>query len=428
MIDVLIIVNTYNRDYFGAKLLNLKLSKSGIKNKIVGKYSVIQAVNRYKPFIVIVYDVTSNYIPIISSKTFIFYLSSESLSGDIELVKSIHQPVVQNITTHLKYIDVVLCWGESFFNGLSTLVDKSKLKITGSPTTDYYYHKNKGKENCIGISTTFRKIAPVSDNGSIISDLYEVFKFSGKGIFFEEENNIEDWIAFEVSGITRLIQLTESLNDNQYKIYFRPHPAENESKYKFIEDLCDNVVVSNQESLKEWLSKVGCVISITSNSLVDAYACGKKAISIRSLIPEHVYEKIPKYLRKIDSNFPTVGNIDELLKVISSKERPAIESIDRHLKKSCNYHKGGKPAYVNISNLIVDFISHNHRKEEYSHPCKVVGTKYSAYLMHDFYMLIGDKIFNRQDHSLTYMDIKFFRNRRNNHFIKSIFEDLERGL
>ena len=130
MTDVIIVVDTYSRDYFGSRMLMLKLKKMGIKSKLVGKYSVVQAVNKFTPKIVVVPNISSDYIASIREKVYIFYMPVESIGGNIELINLLHQPIVQKESTYLTDMEIVLCWGDRYFQGLKDLVNKSKLIIT----------------------------------------------------------------------------------------------------------------------------------------------------------------------------------------------------------------------------------------------------------------------------------------------------------
>ncbi len=422
MVDILFVIDSYNREYFGIKLLYNKLKDKGFKVQLCGKYSVVEAVNFYKPKAITVSAIDFSYIPQVSENVYIIYIPAEGVNGNIDYIKLYHSGLYPGCSVYAEYIDLVFCWSKNYEKGIEEFFDHNILQVTGSPFTDYYYLPSQKKtvKKSIGIGTSFRNLNPVSPVNQI-ENIDIVSRLNGEDIFFEKPYNVEDWYAIEISAIRNFILVSIRLSQ-EFNIDFRPHPLENEKNYQYIESLSDNIKVHNKESINQWLNNNEVIIGLFSSIFTDAYALGKKVFSIKNILPEHVYDAVPKPLKRLDDFIPAPKSIDELIQIIKSDEEQVLPEMDKLLYESSNYTKDGIPAYIQIADSIEGFLVKNERKE---YKKLKSNAKIRQYFFKEIYSFFNAKILKSTNPGLSYTFYNYFRNRKNNRYINDIYNQLE---
>ena len=421
MIDVLLVVDNYRRDYFGMRLVYLKLKAEGLAVKICGKYSVVEAVNYYKPISTVVTAIDFDWIGEISTVCYIIYLPSESVAGNVDYIKMYHGGFYPNCKVYSDKVDMIFCWGSNYKLGVDEFFEESKVKVTGNPMTDYYYlHRAENESPSIGLGSSFRLLNPVAFCNQIES-IDTVNRLNGENIYFFSPYKVENWYAIEVAGIRVFMEIVRMISE-RYNVNFRPHPSENSRNYKYMETFNQNVHVGNEEPIYQWLKQNDVIISLFSTIFLDAYAMKKKSITIRNLLPKAIYDAVPGPLKEVDKMAFAPNTYDELFEAIQDSKFDNDVQLDEKLKISCNYDQQSKPAYIKVSEEIKRFLRRNSRKKFAKLKS---GSKVKHYKLKDIYIDIASYIQKTSNPQLSYLQHRLFRNKQNDRSIDSVYRQLE---
>ncbi|OOE32073.1 hypothetical protein BZG04_15775, partial [Salinivibrio kushneri] len=183
----------------------------------------------------------------------------------------------------IELIDGILCWGDKQKEIINSVRSCQKIHIAGdlrfdvarqfsahcSPSPD---NKYLGKH--VLINTRFSYTNPLSNN-----DIKASFIRLG---YLKDKEDIERFT--EIVNNDYLIQeefyrLIRILSNNDFKVTIRPHPAENEIKYK--ELFGDSVVIDKHRSINSQIAEADFVVHDGCTTAIEARAQGKIVLGLR---------------------------------------------------------------------------------------------------------------------------------------------------
>ena len=140
--NILIIIDSKNREYIGSLYVKNQLILVGFKVYIINKAAINYAFNYYKPFLVL--TPKTHKMPeleMISKFAVVGLIQAESFSGNKKGI------IMYNTASfaRLDIIDFVYCWGERDYRTLidNKILNKSVVVKTGNPTVESWKVVNK---------------------------------------------------------------------------------------------------------------------------------------------------------------------------------------------------------------------------------------------------------------------------------------------
>jgi len=358
---VLIVIDNAKREQLGAFLLQTELEKIGAKVKLTSRYVIAEAFNSFKPHFVVLPKIHKiQSLEEISKRAYIGLLSAESYSGSQVCTVMSHATFQQEVDL----VDLRFCWG-AFDRDLlisEKIIKPSKVVITGHPMTDFWYISetkvSARSKKRIGIASTLKVLANAVNQRNMIELIDGIENnrdAQGCSNYFDAPNHSECWFAFEVAFIRLMINIADYFTD--YEISIRPHPLERPEDYMCLTKTRVNLEIDTASTLVEWLDSIDVMLSFISSSQIDAFARGKRVISLRGLFPEEIIKNLPKGLMlTIDNLFEEPKTLSELESVLKEQSVSKIEETNSYLKAVYDFPSTSRPS-VKIAESIVNFLS-----------------------------------------------------------------------
>ena len=306
---VLIVIDSFNREYLSMKLLEAALESRGAKVRICARQILAMTFNRYKPEVVVIpktHKITE--LEIIHKSSVVVLAQAESFSGSEDAFLYFSK----NIIT--KFVDIVNCWGDfdRKFYTENKLFSADQIFVNGHPITESWYLHSPQTANTakpvVGIAMSIRGLTHKANgrNPSPIALVMSV-EDAGDSGYFIPPYHAEDWISYEAAWIRIVYELIKQNTD--IKFVLRPHPLEDPIHYQpFLK--FDNVAINTGCHISEFLSSIDVLCSAFSTSMLDAYFRQIPVVSLKNLIPNRILECIhpsqtgiphDKYFRSPDS-------------------------------------------------------------------------------------------------------------------------------
>lgn len=310
---VLIVVDSYFREYLPALFLQNTINSAGIDCRITSKFSLGVTYNKFRPDILILPKLHKMpHLAEIKKNTRIILLTAESFTGVKEGI-----PVYTKLWD-IDKADYCFTWGSfdrEAYKELN-LFPKDRTITTGNPAIEHWYYpgkKPKSKKR-IGIATSLRALTHSSASQNPISQIISL-EDNGTSGFFDPPNHAESWVAFEAAWLRIIYDIVRDFKD--YEISIRPHPLENKEHYEIYKKFHPNLSISKHSSISEWVQEIDYMLSFVSTSQLDAHVNGVRVISMRKLFPDSVMNYVTQSLTAMfKDDFPEPKNYQELREIL----------------------------------------------------------------------------------------------------------------
>lgn len=358
MQKILIVIDSFKREFSGVTFLKRELKKNGFKVFTCSRFNLLLSYNRILPHIVIL-PKTHKILGLdqIYKNSYVVLMGAESFSGAREaLIACARSKAAGGWQDSL--VDLVACWGEFNKRVYSEIgvFKNATIAATGHPMTESWYQKKYLRKNdhkkIIGISLSLRTITH-SMAPPIVQTVCDTERDK---LLYDSGYHAESWLLYEITWLRIVTNLIEELS-SEYEIQLRPHPLEDKSQYDYFSKIYPNISVHADEDIISWCDGIDVLLSYMSTSQVDAYVRGVNVISIKDLFPDFVLNGIPNMM-KIEMNdfFYSCVDMENLKSMIKENTSNKNPKIDGFLLDVFNYPSENRPS-VNIANLIVNFFS-----------------------------------------------------------------------
>lgn len=332
--SVLIVVDSFQREYLGAYTLSQELKRNGFKTRITSRYALESAYDAFHPGVVILPK--THKVPALEKihrHSVVVLLQAESFSGNIEAFKSFCSRN-SSIGIRPDLVDAVFCWGDFDYRFYqeAEIYPQAEIEVTGHPMVDIWYKPKKNRKTSekpvIGISTSITCLTHITNSLGPVSLIDNIERNWESGLF-EPPYHAEDRIAFEAAWIRIVIELIRAFKG--HRIHLRPHPLEDVEQYRWLEKEGD-VRIDNHQPMVDWSDEVDVLLSFISTSQLDAYLRGVKVVSIQNLFPKRILETLPRSLKlPVDHFFEAPETIEEIKRSVTA-ERVTSAKADFFLK------------------------------------------------------------------------------------------------
>ena len=270
----------------------------------------------------------------------------------------------------IKYIDLLLNWGPMVHNRL--LKERKKINnqnsfISGHPRFDLckkefnnfnkfklkkYY---KSKKKYILVISTFYDCNPMINN--FVEDIfnkYIIWDAAG----YKEFKNFQSNYALPYRKLVMNYFVDATLEiASKYKninVIYRPHPSENSKTYEKLFKKIDNIIITNDGLVNEWINSSEAVIHHDCTSALQTYFNGKTPISYCPVIDQNITQIMTIKISKIIKNKKELINlIGEAIKDPNKLKQKNDKDIDvRNFIDNLDYSSADL-----ITNLIYEKIS-----------------------------------------------------------------------
>ena len=305
-VDALLVIDFSKRELLSCFLLKHFLEQLGKKTVICSRFNLAQAYNATRPAAVVLPHAHFHLIDQIAPQSQIFLVPSESGTGSRAAIKLTFEGSYPSFC-RTSMIDKVYCWGLKMAEWLEQdgIYPREKLVSYGHPATDHHLIKRERNisdvdKRQIGLTPNF--IMLNSSQGEKLNPFKWINmteKTGGDGIYYDPGRHIEDWIYYEAA-MGRLIGdiIDAFALKNKWPIFLRPHPMERKAFYYYFVNLSQGLVtVEKSGPISEWFSSISVLMTLISTSSIDAVFQNVPAISLRKMINQDAYERLPKRLK-----------------------------------------------------------------------------------------------------------------------------------
>lgn len=339
---VLILVDSFQREYFAAESLRLELQYKGIETYISNRYHSDYAFKALQPFLVI--TPKTHKVPGLEQmhkSAYIALMQAESFSGNENAYRNFYSPE-RSFGIRTDLIDFVFCWGEvdkNFYKNQG-VYSTAEIFKTGHPITDIWYQKKVarpiGKEKpVLGITTSINCLTHVNNDLGPV-ELIDNIERNWESGFFDPPYHAEDRMAFESQWLRIVLDLLKTFKD--HTIYLRPHPLEKLEHYQFL-SANKNIIVDNKTNIVDWCDKIDVLLSFVSTSQLDAYLRGVHVLSIQNLFTDRIKEGMPKSIQyEMDTFFESPKSIEEIRSLLLAPA-PQLEAADKFVERVFSFEK-----------------------------------------------------------------------------------------
>ena len=155
-----------------------------------------------------------------------------------------------------------------------------------------------------------------------------------------------------------LFKIIENIKDN-YVVNIRPHPMDTETNWNNIFDK-ENINISDDENIVDWIDKQDIVISTFSSICMDAYLRYKPHISLIKLIPQKslkfkAYNQF-SWSDYYEWNSIKPRNFKQLKEIIKKNKFKKNKIVESKIKKYFGYPYKKKPSDIMSNKLKKNYI------------------------------------------------------------------------
>lgn len=224
-----------------------------------------------------------------------------------------HAQILRDIKAD-KFVDQYYCWGKEQHDHLvsSESLDHKKIKITGCPRYDFAVQPWRNTLQPTGIPPGYILINtnfPLANPFFTKNSKTEIKSWINTGL--TSKNNAEKFLIKTNELFKEMIKAIETISTKLPEIQFiiRPHPFEDMSVYKKIENKIPNVLVRKEGTSLQWLHMAKALLHINCFTAIEAGFMDIEALAL---------EWVNKKEIRDHSNEPSLvsrnaTNIDELI-------------------------------------------------------------------------------------------------------------------
>lgn len=201
---------------------------------------------------------------------------------------------------------LIFLWGkyqEKIIKNTCLKLDSSVLKVTGFPSLDLvnkdlidYYIKlvkknQKIDKDYILINTNFGYY-----NSHITFDESKQINGGLKELYDEKKREEwEDFRKFQSKVFYEFLKMIKTLSKSfdQKKIIVRPHPTEKIETYQKEFEKYENIKITREGSVREWIIGAECVIHHDCTTGIESFIAGKNVVSYCPFYDEEKIVKLP---------------------------------------------------------------------------------------------------------------------------------------
>lgn len=223
----------------------------------------------------------------------------------------------------IKLTDHLFFWGEqqlSEFLEVFPNTDREKLHVSGSPRADYWslmsFEQKRKLRNMKPETNNHQKLVLMATSfGNANHFLGRTGqKYLLKSVSKDTELTAEDENKLDENFLQRralanvmlpvysqiLIELAS--NNPQLRIVVRPHPSEGEEYWRELTKGFENVIVSTEGGVTEWICDASCLIQYGSSTAIEARLLNTPVVTC---IPE----ALPEELEKLHIGYPEIASV-----------------------------------------------------------------------------------------------------------------------
>lgn len=213
--------------------------------------------------------------------------------------------------------DAIFGWGLEDFETLKEIYSKneSKFHLTGSPRIDLLNKNfsNYWKDYSINLKKPYLLVVSNCQANNMKSFHHTIKHLKNAGFFNNDSAAFKKKFDEMSESYQRIYSFIEAvkylaINNNQYEIVFRPHPAENIDSWKIFLDGIPNVHILREGSIAPWINNSFALLHNGCTTAIEATILGKKVITFMPFDLKHYTCEVPNSLGT------KVKTLEELLK------------------------------------------------------------------------------------------------------------------
>lgn len=220
--------------------------------------------------------------------------------------------------------------------------DREKVVVVGNPRLDMLrpeflsYQESESNK----IAQEYGKTILINTNFSFYNHIVD--KEEGKRRFLRNhpemtETFIENWIDYQKEIFQAFIDLLPALQANfpDYSVILRPHPAENQDRWKTITAKQKNVHVVHKNNVTEWIQAADVMIHSNCTTGVESFLLNVPCIAFQPVRSEQFDTYLPNALSSCASNLEEV--IELVRRSIENGDQPTatkekLEEAHTHIE------------------------------------------------------------------------------------------------
>lgn len=245
----------------------------------------------------------------------------------------------------IKLTDHLFFWGKeqlSEFFEVFPDTDREKLHVTGSPRADYWtllsserkrqlreFNQQTAKQHkFVLMATSFGNANHFLGQTGQKYLLRSVRKDTT--LTTNDENKLDknflqrQELANLMLPVYSQILLELASKNAHLKIVVRPHPSEGEEYWKELTKGIENVIISSEGSVTDWICDASCLIQYGSSTAIEARLLNTPVVTC---IPE----TLPSYLAKLHIGYP------EIASTITRSPTLAVKEVNRIINATVSY-------------------------------------------------------------------------------------------
>lgn len=287
---VLLHIDEVQRDYVPLHWIGFFLEQLGARVRYSTRRTRMYLWKYWRPHAVldshINYHASRETLEALTRETLLFLLPAEGLQFCEEHINVPYTGPDNDRAEYLGYLSRIFLWGR--WQG--SLLEKRKLLppglavVSGNPKYDgiEWYRKKQTAKKSVGFVGLFNGIN-IFDDRSFLSYIYSLR--NRKGINFDADKEVEDFIWYQVAAFRTFMELAEMLVGRGYTVSLRPHQLENHANYETFKKMFGpRFQVNMGGSFQEWLLDQHAVIVMKTTSLYESFLTGVPIITVEDMI------------------------------------------------------------------------------------------------------------------------------------------------
>ncbi len=345
MIDALIIIDNSYREHLNLNLLKKIFEKKGLISRIISKHLFEDAINKYRPQIVITPRITQNFKKIFDlSEKFdfnIFLLPCEHGGGDKDRIISFlvghENKDGYDLKDFKNYRKIKKIFAPSdIYKKIcleTKLFDENQVIVTGTLSSDFWFEDisnlidSKKNKASVGIATSFKSTFFGINFNSFLEGLSFIKDITNKDDFENAINKNIYFHSFETLSFIHLLKIIEENPDINFS--WRLHPQENIRGALIIAKKIKNLEVNRDIFPYNWIKDQSLIMLYTSTMIYDSYFLKTPTISLINLIPQDIKMKLENTKKPLKTNqSDNVKSLDDIIKIIKNRDFDQSKNIN----------------------------------------------------------------------------------------------------